>query len=133
MGERQIESREKQTHGKSFEYAMLAISFICVIIVLIIVMFSYGGIWFRAYMSGAEVTLCQVPELIPDEALERIGAKAARAQFAHIPVAAPETMLEADAIIFGTPTGFGNMAPQMQNYLDQTGAIWAKPTIRGEE
>jgi NAD(P)H dehydrogenase (quinone) len=101
---------------------------------------TYGHIWQMAQavadgareVSGADVTLWQVPELIPDESLERIGAKAARAQFEHIPVARPETMLEADAIIFGTPTRFGNMAAQMKNFLDQTGQIWAKGGLVGK-
>jgi NAD(P)H:quinone oxidoreductase type IV len=69
----------------------------------------------------ADVQLYQVAELIPDETLERMGAKAARKAFAHIPVAKPEQMTEADAILFGTPTRFGNMCAQMRNFFDQTG------------
>lgn len=83
-------------------------------------------------VGGAEVMIYQVPELVPDAALERTGAKAARAQFAHIPVAEPGVMAEADAIIFGTPTRFGNMCAQMRNFLDQTGAMWAKGTLIGK-
>jgi NAD(P)H dehydrogenase (quinone) len=83
-------------------------------------------------VSGAEVTLYQVAELIPDETLERIGAKAARQAFAHVPVANPEAMDEADAIIFGTPTRFGNMTAQMRNFLDQTGQMWAKGALIGK-
>ena len=58
-------------------------------------------------VKGAEVELLQVPELVPEEVLERTGAKKARAAFAHIPVAKPDDL--ADALIFGTPTRFGNM------------------------
>ena len=83
-------------------------------------------------VAGAEVALFQVPELIPDEALERTGAKAARASFAHVPVIHPQQLTEADAIIFGTPTRFGNMASQMRNFLDQTGQIWAKGGLIGK-
>jgi NAD(P)H dehydrogenase (quinone) len=83
-------------------------------------------------VAGAEVTIYQVAELVPDAALERTGAKAARAQFAHIPVADPGVMVEADAIIFGTPTRFGNMCAQMRNFLDQTGSMWAKGTLIGK-
>ena len=83
-------------------------------------------------VPGVEVGLFQVPELMSDEALERSGAKAARAAFAHIPVARPEQLAEADAILFGTPTRFGNMCAQMRNFLDQTGGLWAKGALIGK-
>jgi NAD(P)H dehydrogenase (quinone) len=83
-------------------------------------------------VQGTEVTLYQVPELVPEEALERTGAKAARAAFAHIPLATPDKMTEADALIFGTPTRYGNMAAQMRNFLDQTGQLWLKGAFVGK-
>ena len=83
-------------------------------------------------VPGVEVGLFQVPELVPEDALERTGAKAARAAFAHIPVARPEQLVEADAILFGTPTRFGNMCAQMRNFLDQTGGLWAKGALIGK-
>ena len=83
-------------------------------------------------VPGVEVGLFQVPELVSEEALERTGAKAARAAFAHIPVARPAQLAEADAIIFGTPTRFGNMCAQMRNFLDQTGGLWAKGALIGK-
>lgn len=83
-------------------------------------------------VPGAEVSIFQVAELIPDETLERIGAKAARASFAHIPVVDPAVMADADAVIFGTPTRFGNMTAQMRNFLDQTGQMWAKGSLIGK-
>ncbi|MEZ5353322.1 MAG: NAD(P)H:quinone oxidoreductase [Bryobacteraceae bacterium] len=83
-------------------------------------------------VDGAEVSIYQVPELIPDEALARTGAAAARAAFAHIPVATPDQLAEADAIIFGTPTRFGNMAAQMRNFLDQTGKLWMNGALIGK-
>ena len=61
--------------------------------------------------EAAEVSLWQVPELVSDEILEKSGAATARAAFAHVPVAKPTQLAEADAIIFGTPTRFGNMCP----------------------
>jgi NAD(P)H:quinone oxidoreductase type IV len=82
--------------------------------------------------AGADAQLYQVPELVPDEVLERVGAKAARRTFAHLPVAKPEQMTEADAIIFGTPTRFGNMCAQMRNFLDQTGPLWLKGSLVGK-
>lgn len=83
-------------------------------------------------VPGAEVSVLQVPELVPDAALERTGATAARQRFAHIPIAEPRQLAEADAIIFGTPTRFGNMAAQMRNFLDQTGGLWAKGALIGK-
>jgi NAD(P)H dehydrogenase (quinone) len=83
-------------------------------------------------VEGVEVQLLQVPELMSDAALEQYGAKAARATFAHVPVAAPAQLAEADAIIFGTPTRFGNMTAQMRNFLDQTGQLWMKGALVGK-
>jgi NAD(P)H dehydrogenase (quinone) len=83
-------------------------------------------------VEGADVALYQVPELVPDAALEKSGAKAARQVFAHIPEAVPDQMSEADAIIFGTPTRFGNMCAQMRNFLDQTGQLWMKGGLVGK-
>jgi len=82
--------------------------------------------------GNAEVRLLQVAELVPDDILEKSGAKAARAAFAQIPIAQPEQMADADAIIFGTPTRFGNMAAQMRNFLDQTGGLWVKGALIGK-
>ena len=83
-------------------------------------------------VSGCNVELLQVPELVPDEVLEQYGAKAARQSFAHIPTATVNGLVAADAIIFGTPTRFGNMAAQMRNFLDQTGGLWMKGSLVGK-
>ena len=83
-------------------------------------------------VAGAEVALLQVPELASDESLERTGAKAARQAFAHLPIAQTERLAEADAIIFGTPTRFGNMCAQMRSFLDHTGGLWAKGALIGK-
>jgi NAD(P)H dehydrogenase (quinone) len=83
-------------------------------------------------VPGAEVSLFQVAELVPDEVLVKMGAKAARAGFASVPVIKPEQLADADAIIFGTPTRFGNMCAQMRNFLDQTGGLWAKGALIGK-
>lgn len=106
-----------------------------------IVFYSMYGHVYRlaeALVEGArqvpktEVTLYQVPELMSEEALEKSGAKAAREAFAHIPVAKPDDLAEADAIIFGSPTRFGNMCAQMRNFLDQTGLLWFKGALVGK-
>jgi NAD(P)H dehydrogenase (quinone) len=83
-------------------------------------------------VSGADVSLYQVPELVSDDVLEKYGAKAARTSFASVPVAKPEQLADAHAIIFGTPTRFGNMAAQMRNFLDQTGPLWQKGALVGK-
>lgn len=101
---------------------------------------SYGHIFRMAEavaagareVPGAEVSLWQVAELMPEAALEKSGAKAARAAFAHIPVARTEQLADADAIIFGTPTRFGMMAAQMRNFLDQTGGLWMRGALVGK-
>ncbi|MEJ2469891.1 MAG: NAD(P)H:quinone oxidoreductase [Desulfuromonadales bacterium] len=83
-------------------------------------------------VEGVAVTLYQVPELVPEEVLEKSGAKAARKAFAHVPIAEPNTLKEADGIIFGTPTRFGNMCAQMRNFLDQTGGLWMNGDLVGK-
>ncbi|HEX8962747.1 MAG TPA: NAD(P)H:quinone oxidoreductase [Rhodocyclaceae bacterium] len=101
---------------------------------------SYGHVFrmAEAVAAGAreakdvEASLWQVPELVPDEVLEKSGAKAARAKFAHVPVATVDQLAEADALIFGTPTRYGNMCAQMRNFLDQTGALWMRGALIGK-
>jgi NAD(P)H dehydrogenase (quinone) len=83
-------------------------------------------------VPGTEVALYQVPELVPADVLEKSGAAAARKSFAHVPLATVEGLAEADAILFGTPTRFGNMAAQMRNFLDQTGGLWMKGALIGK-
>ena len=83
-------------------------------------------------VKDTEVKLFQVPELMPDAALEKSGAKETRESFSHVPVIAPDQLEDADAIIFGTPTRFGNMASQMRNFLDQTGGLWMKGGLIGK-
>jgi NAD(P)H dehydrogenase (quinone) len=83
-------------------------------------------------VSGAEVSLFQVPELVPPDALERSGAAAARQAFAQVPVATPRQLAEADALIFGTPTRFGNMCSQMRNFMDQLGGLWISGALVGK-
>ena len=83
-------------------------------------------------VAGTEVTLLQVAELVPQEVLEKSGAAAARKSFAHIPVASVDQLGNADAILFGTPTRFGNMCAQMRNFLDQTGKLWMEGSLIGK-
>jgi NAD(P)H dehydrogenase (quinone) len=83
-------------------------------------------------VEGAEVALFQVPELVPEEALVKSGARARREVFAHVPVMTPDQLTEADVIFFGTPTRFGNMCAQMRNFLDQTSRLWLSGALVGK-
>jgi NAD(P)H dehydrogenase (quinone) len=83
-------------------------------------------------VDGAEASLWRVPELVPEDQLVASGAKAAQSAFSQVPVIAPQQLAEADAIIFGTPTRFGNMAAQMRNFLDQTGKLWLEGSLVGK-
>jgi NAD(P)H dehydrogenase (quinone) len=79
-------------------------------------------------VPGTTVTVKRVAELVPAESLAKHGFKVDQAA----PIAQPAELAEYDAIIFGTPTRFGNMAAQMRNFLDQTGGLWAKGALVGK-
>lgn len=81
-----------------------------------------------ATVSNVEVTVKRVPELLPTEVAEKAGIKINQ----EAPIAAPSELADYDAIIFGTPTRFGNMASQMRNFLDQTGGLWAEGKLIGK-
>ncbi|MEQ8849993.1 NAD(P)H:quinone oxidoreductase [Botrimarina sp.] len=83
-------------------------------------------------VSGAEVGLYQVAETLPKEVLEKMGAIDARKAFDHVPQASVDVLAESDAILFGTPTRFGNMAGQMRSFLDATGGLWKKGALIGK-
>ena len=104
--------------------------------VLVVYYSSYGHIETMANaiaegargVAGAQVTVKRVPELVPPDVGAKHGFKLDQAA----PVAQPSELAEYDAIIFGTPTRFGNMAAQMRNFLDQTGGLWAKGALIGK-
>ena len=83
-------------------------------------------------VKGAEVDMRRVPETLPMEVLKKMGAVDAQKTFAHIPVCTVDELASADAIIFGTPTRFGNMCGQMRQFLDATGQLWAKDALVGK-
>ncbi len=80
-----------------------------------------------ASVAGTEVTLKRVPELVPDEVARKAGMKTDQ----KAPIATVDELAGYDAILFGTPTRFGNMAAQMRNFLDQTGGLWVKGALVG--
>ena len=81
-----------------------------------------------AASTGAEVTIKRVPELVPEEVAKQFYYKLEQ----EAPIASPAELADYDAIIFGTPTRFGNMASQMKNFLDQTGGLWAQGKLIGK-
>jgi NAD(P)H dehydrogenase (quinone) len=83
-------------------------------------------------VKGAEARVCRVKETLPKEVLEKMGAMKAQKAFEHIPVCAVDMLEDADAVIFGTPTRFGNMAAQMRTFLDATGKLWSKGALVGK-
>ena len=83
-------------------------------------------------VNGGEVTLRRVPETLPEEVLTKMGAIDAQKSFSHIPVCTVDELASADAIIFGTPTRFGNMCGQMRQFLDATGQLWAEGALVGK-
>lgn len=78
--------------------------------------------------AGAEAVIRRVPELVPEAAARQAGIRLDQAA----PVATVDELPEYDAIVFGTPTRFGNMAAQMRNFLDQTGGLWARGALIGK-
>jgi len=108
--------------------------------VLIVFYSMYGHIYRMAeaiaegvqQVPGAEAVIRRVPETLPDEVLKKMGALEAKKAFAHIPIATVEELPSAEAIIFGTPTRFGNMCGQMRQFLDATGELWAKGSLVGK-
>lgn len=78
-------------------------------------------------VDGVEVVVKRVPETMQAEAFAKAGGKTQNA-----PVATPQELADYDAIIFGTPTRFGNMSGQMRTFLDQTGGLWASGALYGK-
>jgi NAD(P)H dehydrogenase (quinone) len=104
--------------------------------VLVLYYSSYGHIEVMARaqaegaarVAGAEVAVKRVPELVPAELARVSGFRLDQ----PAPVAEPEELEQYDAIVFGTPTRFGNMASQMRNFLDRTGGLWSRSALVGK-
>ncbi len=83
-------------------------------------------------VSGADVHMYRVPETLSEEILKKMGATEAQRSFANVPVCEVSYLTTADAIIFGTPTRYGNMCGQMRQFLDATGGLWTKGSLVGK-
>src|SRR5260221_295653 len=103
------------------------------ILVLYYSMYGHIEIMAKAVAEGvrsanADVVIKRVPDTMSPEAAKKYGAKLEQ----EAPFATPDELPQYDAIIFGTPTRFGNMAGQMRNFLDQTGSLWLKGALVGK-
>ncbi|ALQ50985.1 NAD(P)H:quinone oxidoreductase [Nitrosomonas ureae] len=104
------------------------------ILVLYYSMYGHIEIMANAVAEGAlnventEVVVKRVPELMSEEVARRVGAKLDQ----PAPIATVDELPDYDAIIFGTPTRFGNMCAQMRNFLDQTGRLWLSGGLIGK-
>jgi NAD(P)H dehydrogenase (quinone) len=104
--------------------------------VLVLYYSSYGHIEAMANAQAegarriphAKVTIKRVAELVPEAVAISSGFKLDQ----QVPIASPDELDQYDAIIFGTPTRFGNMAAQMRNFLDQTGPLWGRGGLVGK-
>jgi NAD(P)H dehydrogenase (quinone) len=83
-------------------------------------------------VEGAEVELRRVPETLPKEVLDKMSVIEVQKGMVHVPIGTVEKLGSADAIIFGTPTRFGNMIGQMRQFLDATGKLWGSDTLVGK-
>jgi NAD(P)H dehydrogenase (quinone) len=108
--------------------------------VLVVYYSMYGHIYQMAHaaaegagqVAGVAVDLRRVPETLPDTVLEKMGAVEAQKQQAQVQVCTVDELGEADAIIFGTPTRFGNMCGQMRQFLDAAGKLWMSGALVGK-
>jgi NAD(P)H dehydrogenase (quinone) len=83
-------------------------------------------------VSGADVQIFRVAETLPQEVLQKMGAVDAQKAFAHVPLADPKRLAEADAIVLGSPTRFGGAAAQMRQFIDATGSLWMSGGLIGK-
>src|SRR5512139_2699473 len=108
--------------------------------VLIVFYSMYGHVYRMAEavaegvrdVPGAEAVVRRVPETLPPDVLAKMRAVEPQKAFAHIPVCGVADLPGYDAIVFGTPTRFGNMCGQMRQFLDATGGLWMQGALVGK-
>ena len=83
-------------------------------------------------VPGAEAVLRRVPETLSEDVLKKMGALEAQKVMARVPLCTVDELAQADAVIFGSPTRFGNMCGQMRQFLDATGGLWVKGALVGK-
>lgn len=99
----------------------------------------YGHVWQLAEAiaegareEGADVHVLQVPETLPGEVIGKMGAAESKKAFSHIPIADPRKLVEADAIILGSPTRYGAATAGMRAFLDNTVSLWTSGALVGK-
>jgi len=108
--------------------------------VLVVIYSMYGHVYKMAEavaegvreVSDCEAVIKRVPETLSEDVLRKMDALDAQKAMAHIPLVQLDDLISADAIIFGTPTRFGNMCGQMRQFLDSTGQLWLKGSLVGK-
>jgi NAD(P)H dehydrogenase (quinone) len=108
--------------------------------VLVLFYSTYGHVYRLAQaiadgareVRGIDVVIKRVPETLSSDAITALGATEAQKAFANVPIATVEDLADVGAVIFGTPTRFGNMAGQMRQFLDATGGLWAQGKLVGK-
>lgn len=108
--------------------------------VLVLFYSTYGHVYRMAQavaegareVAGVQVEIKRVAETLSPDIIAKMGATEAQKAFAQVPVATADDLVSADAVIFGTPTRFGNMTAQMRQFLDATGGLWAKGALVGK-
>ncbi|HYO24541.1 MAG TPA: NAD(P)H:quinone oxidoreductase [Lacipirellulaceae bacterium] len=101
---------------------------------------TYGHVYrlAEAIAEGArevpdtQVQVFQVAETLSSDILAKMGAAEAKKPFAHVPIAEPKMLADADAIIIGSPTRYGSAAAQMRAFLDATGSLWSSGALVGK-
>ena len=100
----------------------------------------YGHVWKMAEaiaegargVAGADVKVFQVAETLPPDILAKMHATDAKKAFAHVPIADPHQLADADVILFGTGTRYGSATAQLQAFFDATGGLWQKGALVGK-
>ena len=83
-------------------------------------------------LPDVEPQVLQVAETLSADVIGKMGATQAKQAFAHVPIADPNKLAEADAIILGSPTRYGAATAQMRAFLDATGGLWGKGALIGK-
>jgi len=109
--------------------------------VLIVYYSMYGNVYKMSrfvaegveQVKGAEPVIRTVKELIPDSVIQgREDLRRGREMQKDVPLVTENDFRQADAVIFGTPTRFGNVAAQLKNQIDQLSNLWGKGELEGK-
>lgn len=83
-------------------------------------------------VAGARVDVRRVAETLSEDVIGKMGATEPQKALTKVPVCTLDELSAADAIIFGSPTRYGNMTAQMRTFLDSTGGLWQSGALVGK-